>query len=281
VLSVDPSGRVEYTHASAASGAQRVPVDMGGGHDKDRRVEHFDAVVVSAPLPQSAAMIDAGTPPEWPTAFMPNLTAILEYDASLLPASALTNPGDSPASRLYALYAPHDHPTLIWSACENAKVGRTIAEGRTVIIAQACDSFSLEHINDEQHQGIEQDAVRAHRAGGDAEHGGEHHVHGDAHGHQTPGWVEDLAGAVESMWGLDPSARVAAIGKRWRYARVDPKLRMRDITTVEQPAERLFVCGDGVARRSRLEHAVLNGHYAAERVAATFSARAVPAWSAV
>jgi renalase len=242
IAEVDPSGRVEYSTA-----------------DGQRKVEHFDAVVCSAPLPQTAAILGMDTPPDWDNAFMPNLTAIFEYDVNALSPSALCHPPGGSAPRLYALYAPHDDATLTWSACENAKAGRTIAAGKAVMIAQASDAFSAAHFGDDD---------------------GSSAAQGDSVGDgKQPAWVEEMAASVEETWQLDPSARVAALGKRWRYARVDPRARARDISTVEQPADRIFVCGDGVARRSRMEHAILNGHYAAQRVASAFSTGTQAAWS--
>jgi len=93
----------------------------------------FDAVVSSAPLPQSLAL--AGLSAETP-GFAPCLTAFFSYRGDWA--------GDT--SACYARRDPDS--ALAWSACENHKTGR-IQPGQTVIVAQASAAFSVQHLEDD------------------------------------------------------------------------------------------------------------------------------------
>jgi predicted NAD/FAD-dependent oxidoreductase len=232
VTDIQPDGHIEYqTRAGAPE------FDM------------FDAVVCTAPLPQSAALLDAPTPADWAESFAPNLTLVFEYDTDKLGNDAMVRPHNNlaaPTSIRYGMYGPSGH-ILAWTACENAKVGRQIAAGKTIMVAQASDAFSAAHFGDSS-EGRDRDDNDGDRA-----------------------WVKEATLALEDMWKLRSDARVASYVKRWRYARVAEGSRTRDISHVEQPGQRIFFCGDGVARRSRLEHALLNGHHAAVRVASSLS----------
>jgi hypothetical protein len=88
--------------------------------------ERFDAVVSTAPLPQSFRILGLSSPPP---AYIPCLTLIL----------ALNGP---PTGRAASHYAVRDRSgPLEWSACENHKHGR-IASHRTVFVSQASEAFS-------------------------------------------------------------------------------------------------------------------------------------------
>lgn len=93
----------------------------------------FDAVVSSAPLPQSLALagLSAGSP-----CFAPCLTAFFSYRGDWA--------GDT--SSCYA--RRNAGSALAWSACENHKSGR-IQPGQTVIVAQASAAFSARHLEDD------------------------------------------------------------------------------------------------------------------------------------
>lgn len=211
-------------------------------------VDNFDAVVCSAPLPQSAALLDVPTPEEWDESFAENLTLVLEYDTALLQRDCLAHRDSATnrGSRMYAQYPTSDQ-TLAWGACENAKDGRVIAPGKTVMVAQAGDRFSNRH-----YQNVRQNTSWL-AAEGD------------------PAYAKEMIGELEDMWRIPAKARVANFSKRWKYARVKEGARVRDVSHLENPADRIWFCGDGVARRSRLEHALLNGHHAGIHLAAVLT----------
>jgi renalase len=230
VTDMHPDGHIEYQRSNG-----------------EPEFDAFDAVVCTAPLPQSAALLDSPTPPEWSASFAPNLTIVLEYDTAKLSSDALVHAHNNlaaPTVQRYGMYGPPGH-ILAWTACENAKVGRQIAPGKTIMVAQASDMYSVAHYGDGS-SGSSSLGTEADRE-----------------------WVEEATCAVEAMWKLSSHARVDHFTKRWKFARVGENASARDISHIEQPGDRIFFCGDGVARRSRLEHALLNGHHAAGRVASS------------
>lgn len=93
--------------------------------------ERFDAVVSTAPLPQSRRL--AGMTAE-PSEYIPCLTALFLYEGA---------PEGVSAER-YGVTDRSGHP-LAWSACENHKEGRVQA-GLTVFVAQASEEFSREYL---------------------------------------------------------------------------------------------------------------------------------------
>lgn len=235
VCDIQPDGHIEYTNPSAESS-----------------FDAFDAVICTSPLPQSAALLDATTPPEWNVSFAPNLTVVLEYDTDSIGKSALVHLHGR-STPLYGQYPPSGH-MLAWTACENAKIGRKIATGKTLMVAQASDRYSAEHFDDDGELGCSTIAS------------------------EQPAWVKEIAESVEDLWRLSSKGRVASFAKKWRYARIKGGSQARDISYVERPAERVYFCGDGIARRSRVEHAILNGYNAAYMVASNLNSGDLCSW---
>lgn len=93
--------------------------------------EPFDAVVSSAPWPQSATLLGC----EASEIYEPCLTAGFSYDGE-------------PAGLAAEIYGMQSDGYVSWSACENAKISRVPA-GRTVIVAQAGPDFSAEFFEQE------------------------------------------------------------------------------------------------------------------------------------
>ena len=120
-------------------------------------------------------------------------------------------------------YAISDHPgPLAWSACENHKPGR-IAAGQTVMVAQMSGAFSREHLE------------------------------------RTPDeFAAMVRPLIEERWKLPAETFVAALGHRWRYARV--ACMMHPIRF----APGLHFTGDALTS-SRLEDAWLAGAAITER----------------
>ncbi len=96
----------------------------------------YDAVVLTAPLPQMARFLNQ---PE-PEGYIPNLTGFFEYN----------DDPRGPARERYALLDLGGKAGSIaeWSACENQKQGR-IAPGKSVFVVQASGSFSREFLEND------------------------------------------------------------------------------------------------------------------------------------
>lgn len=93
--------------------------------------KEFDAVVSSAPWPQTAALL--GLPPTEP-AYEPCLTVLLEY-----------RQGRAEGEGAYARRDDSGKDPLAWIACENIKEGR-VAEGCTVYVVQASPEYSRQNL---------------------------------------------------------------------------------------------------------------------------------------
>ncbi|MBM4455178.1 MAG: FAD-dependent oxidoreductase [Verrucomicrobia bacterium] len=91
----------------------------------------FDAVVSSAPWPQTAACLGIKVTE---VGYEPCLTVLLEYLV-----------GRSTAEGAYARIDGSGNDPLAWIACENVKGGR-VAEGCTVYVIQASPEYSRHHI---------------------------------------------------------------------------------------------------------------------------------------
>jgi renalase len=121
-------------------------------------------------------------------------------------------------------YAVSDRTSdLAWSACENHKPGR-IAAGCTVMVAQMSEAFSRTHL--------------------------------ESPPADYPALVRDI---VERRWGLSSADFLAALGHRWRYARVAQS------HTVPALPDRCYFAGDALAA-SRVEDAWLAGRAAARKI---------------
>jgi predicted NAD/FAD-dependent oxidoreductase len=91
--------------------------------------DRYDAVISSAPWPQSAKILGGS---QDGVGYEPNLTALLEY-------------GGGWSGAIYAQIDPSGEEPLSWVACENAKVGR-VADGSTVYVIQASAKYSRENL---------------------------------------------------------------------------------------------------------------------------------------
>jgi predicted NAD/FAD-dependent oxidoreductase len=95
--------------------------------------EFFDAIVSTAPLPQTWKLFQLpGTPPDG----IPCLTSILLLDG----------PPSGRCADDYAIRDLSGHP-LAWTACENHKAGR-IQGAVTAIVSQASEEFSRHHLEE-------------------------------------------------------------------------------------------------------------------------------------
>lgn len=94
--------------------------------------ESYDAVVLTPPWPQTAALIDKDP---GLADYVPCLTVLFEYEGDWAGAS----------QKQYAIKDMTGMEDLTWSACENHKRDR-IQPGRTVFVVQASSSFSHTHL---------------------------------------------------------------------------------------------------------------------------------------
>lgn len=99
--------------------------------------ELYDAVVLTAPWPQSRRLLEPWLPPVPPTEprYVKTLTAFFEYEG---------DPSGPAAAWAGQEHGPSGHGGLARTLCENHKPGR-ILDGRTVIVAHATPAFSKEH----------------------------------------------------------------------------------------------------------------------------------------
>lgn len=93
--------------------------------------ESFDAVLSTAPLPQTKAL--AGLDPG-ESDYVPCLALILIYEGK----------SEGPAHDVYAFSNPSD-PVASWTACENHKEGR-VETGKTALVVHASEVFSRAHL---------------------------------------------------------------------------------------------------------------------------------------
>jgi hypothetical protein len=158
------------------------------------------------------------------TAPLPQTAALfgLSIPAEYIPClTVLLSYRGEPKGLCREAYAVSNHTSdLAWSACENHKPGR-IATGCTVLVAQMSQAFSRQHL--------------------------------ESPPTDYPGLLRAM---VERRWGLSPDNFLAALGHRWRYARV----------TQSHPApalpDRCCFAGDAMTA-SRVEDAWLAGRAAA------------------
>lgn len=136
-----PDGR--FFHSE---GNSRLARDLGAGLEvrTEARIgavdglriegEEFDAVVSTAPMPQTLALCGRDEPDVYYAAC---LSAVFLYEGPL----------DGLAAARYALSDRSGDP-LAWSACENHKAGR-ITPDRIAIVAQASEEFSTMYLDEE------------------------------------------------------------------------------------------------------------------------------------
>lgn len=123
------SGNSRIARALAGPIEVRTGVEVGPVEGRTIDGGEFDAVIATAPLPQTLRLAGVGGPCG---EYVPCLTVLLRYDGE---------PAGIAAGR-YALSDRSGH-ALAWSACENHKSGR-ILPGSTVLVVQASEAFSRE-----------------------------------------------------------------------------------------------------------------------------------------
>lgn len=132
-------------------GNNRLTRDLGAGLEviTDRRIESidgcrlngedFDAVVCTAPMPQTLDLVGLDGPDVY-------------YAPCLVGAYAYKVPFAGKAAAQYA-FSDRSGDPLAWSACENHKQGR-VADGFVVVVALASEEFSTLFL-DEEHDAWE------------------------------------------------------------------------------------------------------------------------------
>ncbi len=98
--------------------------------------ERCDAVVVTCPWPQAAALLGRDSAE---VEYVPCLTGFFEYEGVW----------EGVAAKRYAVMASSSDDPLSWSACENWKEGR-VAAGKTVFVVQMSEGFSREFYKKER-----------------------------------------------------------------------------------------------------------------------------------
>ena len=163
----------------------------------------------------------------WPqTAALVGSDTIINYAPCLTALFAYEGDWLGNTSAAYSI-SDHDGP-LAWSACENHKSGR-IERGFTVMVAQMSESFSREYL--------------------------------EIPATDIPDLIRSM---LEKRWDIPTEKFHAALGHRWRYARI--------IDTASTPALRngLHYAGDANGK-SRVESSWLDGLRIAENLLANIA----------
>lgn len=192
----------------------------------------FDAVVCTAPLPQTSQLLGFDQLPLdkfVANSYTPCLTAVLEYDLTRISNNSMLS------SDIYAI-EEDEQGLLEWSACENKKEGR-IPAGRVVMIARGSVHFSKQY--------LEKDPTE---------------------------WVPVLRRELEERWQIPHSAFTHSFAKRWRYARVDPKFQNSVIKSrYYRDGMPIYVACDAMQGQSSIEDALQSAAGTTQLIASDLS----------
>ncbi len=193
----------------------------------DGRAEHgFDAVLLAAPAPQSAAIVEASTMDGATrdrlsqglreARYVPQMSFVMGYAREVL------------AADWYALIDAARTSPASWIAREEAKEGH-VPHGRQVLLVQMAPAWS---------------AARYEEAADTL-------------------WPDVLTHVREAIGSALPEPDWRDM-QRWRFARPESAVDARSVATGE--ALGLFVAGDGVAGVASLERAIETGMHTAARM---------------
>lgn len=218
-------------------GACYVAIDAGG-----RDLGCYDAVLLTAPAPQSAAILRASAiGAELREPFLEALAPV-RYRACLSLALAYSRRPEPPWYAL--LNADRRHP-IAWLACEHLKPGRA-PDGAGLLIAQMAPAWSEQYW----------EALPK-----------------GTYGHDGAALL-DAATTVHELLrplvGADLGSPLWVDVHRWRYALPDTACGPLALTGLAG----LFVAGDMEAGQGRVHHALESGWRAAERIRAALAPRA-------
>ena len=214
VHSISTSGKVKYRYHPRNSSFKDIS-------------QQYDFVVCAIPLPQAAAILDVPSNIHdiWSSIYAPNLTALLQYDIDKIPSTSLVHDAINLQGPSFYYCSTSIGDVSTW--CENAKVNRQIAPSTVVIVTQASDAFSIDHLENEH-------------------------------------WLPHIKTRTEKIWSIPSKALIQSFSKRWRYARVaNPNVHSYMFNNID---DRILLTGDGITGTSQVESAILDGMRAAQDV---------------
>jgi renalase len=217
---LDQHGQVITDHGRwfHAEGNSRLARDLARGIEVKTQVLVADAQALLKTNGGNFDHVVSSAP--WPqTAELFGMTSSIHYAPCLTALFAYEGEWLGSTAEAYAI---SDHTSdLAWSACENHKPAR-IASGSTVLVAQMSPSFSIEHL--------------------------------EIAANDIPDLIRPI---LETRWQLPQEKFRAALGHRWRYA------RMTNAKTLPSLPTGMHYVGDAVSG-SRVESAWLDGLRLAE-----------------
>ncbi|MCX7860470.1 MAG: FAD-dependent oxidoreductase [Chloroflexus sp.] len=218
--------RLETIVASIHTVGDGYRLSAASGHD----LGQFDAVLLTAPAPQSAAILAAGDLAPASAALIAALHSV-QYRRSISITVAFPH---RPAVPWYALVNIDRHHPISWLACEHDKPGRA-PEGIGLLIAQMSHEWAVAHW-DELQKGtfLPNDPL--------------------------PPPVAEALAAMQALAG-DLGAPLWIDLQRWRYA-------LPDTATPLTTMDRIAVAGDMVAGQGRVHLAIEDGWRAADQIRA-------------
>lgn len=220
--------RVGHLEPLADGGFMLVDVD-------GNRLAVFDAVLLTPPAPQSAAIIaESALDQALKTTLLDELNKAT-YRACLSLTYAYDHQPDVP---WYAIVNTDRKHPISWLACEHAKPGR-VNDGTGLLIAQMADGFSREHYDEGQMGTF--DSLDA-----------------------GPAYLATVHQQIAQLVGADLGAPRWINLQRWRYALPDGRA---DFETLNSTSSGLFFAGDFTAGQGRVHLAIEEGWRVAEKIA--------------
>ncbi len=193
-----------------------------------RDLGQFDAVILTAPAPQSAAILAAGNPPPTIRPLIDSLQMV-QYRRLISITVAYPN---RPAVPWYAVVNADRQHAISWLACEHDKPGRAPAT-MGLLIAQMSDHWATTHWDSLTKGTFVPDAT-------------------------LPQPISEVLSAIRQLVGdLGPPQWIDV--QRWRYA-------LPYTTAPVTAAERIVLAGDLVTGQGRVHLAIESGWRAAEQI---------------
>lgn len=186
----------------------------------------FDAVLLTAPAPQSATLLEASDMEPGLRYHMTRALRRARYESQLCFVLGYKTSSLSDEPWYARVDVSRQHP-VVWAAFENAKPGH-VPEGQQILLAQMAPAWSTRHYL-ESFEELLPDVLEALRAMLPAL--------------PDPDWFD---------------------GQRWRFARAIAPADTEGV--LAGIPHGLFVAGDGLATRSRVEQAIETGLDAAQRI---------------
>lgn len=201
--------------------------------DTGQRIGHADAVLLTPPAPQTAAILANSPLPADLAHTLRDLLAAASYRPCLSVAFAYRRQVGVP---WYALVNTDRQHAIAWLACEHNKPGHA-PEGHALIIAQLAPDYSHAHWDD---------ATKG--------------TYGSDDTPPLPAYIRDIDAMVQHIIGSNLGEPLWANLHRWRYALPDSGT---DFDALNNTASGLYFAGDYVDRKGRVHQVMQRGRQVA------------------